>query len=153
MGRGAFLLARGFARRIRQQRLSGDIVYIASKNGIAVGPSNVAYGSIKAAQAHQARLLAAELGRDGVRVNIINPDAVIQGSQIWSEGWAEGRARAYGITVADLPQHYARRTLLGVEITPEDVAAAAMALVGGDLAKTTGVTLTVDGGLPAAFPR
>lgn len=88
-----------------------------------------------------------------MRVIVINPDAVIQGSGIWAGGWAEGRALAYGITVDDLPAHYARRTLLGVEITPEDVAAAAMALVGGERAKTTGATLTVDGGLPAAFPR
>jgi rhamnulose-1-phosphate aldolase/alcohol dehydrogenase len=153
MARGAYLLSRGFARRIRAQRLSGDILYIASKNGVAVGPSNVAYGSIKAAQAHQARLLAAELGKDGVRVNVINPDAVIRGSGIWGQGWAEGRAKAYGIAVEDLPAHYARRTLLNVEITPEDVAAAALALVGGELAKTTGAILPVDGGLPAAFAR
>ena len=153
MSRGSFLLSRGFARRIRQQRLSGDILYVASKNGIAVGPSNVAYGSIKAAQAHQARLLAAELGKDGVRVNVINPDAVIRGSGIWAQGWAEGRARAYGIAVDALPAHYAKRTLLNVEILPADVAAAAMALVGGELSKTTGAILTVDGGLPGAFPR
>lgn len=153
MARGSFLLSRGFARRIRQQRLSGDILYVASKNGIAVGPNNVAYGSIKAAQAHQARLLAAELGKDGVRVNVLNPDAVIRGSGIWAQGWAEGRARAYGIPVDALPAHYAKRTLLNVEILPQDVAAAAMALVGGELAKTTGATVTIDGGIPAAFPR
>jgi rhamnulose-1-phosphate aldolase/alcohol dehydrogenase len=153
MARGSFLLSRGFARRIRQQRLSGDVLYVASKNGVAAGPSNVAYGSVKAAQIHQARLLATELGRDGVRVNVLNPDAVIRGSGIWSQGWAEGRARAYGIAVEDLPAHYAKRTLLDAEILPEDVAAAAMALVGGDLSKTTGAILTVDGGLPAAFAR
>lgn len=153
MARGSYLLARGFARMIRRQRLGGDVLYIASKNGIAVGPSNVAYGSIKAAQIHQARLLAAELGKDGVRVNVINPDAVIRGSGIWAAGWAEGRARAYGIGVDDLPAHYAKRTLLKVEITPDDVAAAAIALVGGDLAKTTGAVVTVDGGLPVAFLR
>ncbi|MBL8699238.1 MAG: bifunctional rhamnulose-1-phosphate aldolase/short-chain dehydrogenase [Alphaproteobacteria bacterium] len=153
MARGAFLLSRAFARSIRRQRLGGDILYIASKNGVAVGPSNVAYGSIKAAQAHQARLLAAELGKDGVRVNVINPDAVIRGSGIWAHGWAEGRAKAYGITVDELPAHYAKRTLLNVEITPDDVAAAALALVGGELSKTTGAIVTVDGGVPAAFPR
>jgi rhamnulose-1-phosphate aldolase/alcohol dehydrogenase len=153
MARGAFLLSRGFARRIRLQRLTGDILYIASKNGIAAGPNNVAYGSIKAAQMHQARLLAAELGKDGVRVNVVNPDAVIRGSGIWAHGWAEGRAKAYGIAVDALPAHYAGRTLLNAEILPEDVAAAAFAFVGGDLSKTTGAILTVDGGLPAAFPR
>jgi rhamnulose-1-phosphate aldolase/alcohol dehydrogenase len=153
MARGAFVLSRCFARAIRQQRLGGDILYVASKNGVAVGPSNVAYGSIKAAQAHQARLLAAELGKDGVRVNVINPDAVIRGSGIWSHGWAEGRAKAYGISVDQLPAHYAKRTLLNVEITPEDVASAALALVGGELSKTTGAIITVDGGVPAAFPR
>ena len=153
MARGSFLLARGFARGIRQQRLGGDVIYIASKNGVAVGPSNVAYGSIKAAQLHQARLLAAELGKDGVRVNVINPDAVIRGSGIWAQGWAEGRAKAYGISVDELPSHYAKRTLLDVEITPDDVAAAAFSLVGGELAKTTGAIIPVDGGLAAAFTR
>ena len=153
MARGSFLLARAFVRQIRRQRLGGDIVYIASKNGVFVGPSNVAYGSIKAAQAHQARLLAAEVGGDGVRVNVINPDAVIRGSGIWAGGWAEGRAKAYGIAIDQLPEHYAKRTLLGVEITPEDVAAAAAALVGGDFAKTTGAIIPVDGGIPGAFPR
>jgi rhamnulose-1-phosphate aldolase/alcohol dehydrogenase len=153
MARGSFLLSRVFVRGIRQQKLGGDIVYIASKNGIFVGPSNVAYGSIKAAQAHQARLLAAEVGRDSVRVNVINPDAVIRGSGIWAQGWAEGRAKAYGIPVEKLPEHYAKRTLLNVEITPEDVAAAVACLVGGDLAKTTGAIIPVDGGIPAAFPR
>lgn len=153
MARGAFLLSRGFARRIRQQRLAGDILYVASKNGVAAGPNNVAYGSIKAAQMHQARLLATELGKDGVRVNVVNPDAVIRGSGIWADGWAEGRAKAYGIPVDALPAHYASRTLLNAEILPEDVAAAAFAFVGGDLAKTTGAILTVDGGLPAAFLR
>jgi NAD(P)-dependent dehydrogenase (short-subunit alcohol dehydrogenase family) len=128
-------------------------VYIASKNGVFVGPSNVAYGSIKAAQAHQARLLAAEVGGDGVRVNVINPDAVIRGSGIWAGGWAEGRAKAYGIPIDQLPGHYAKRTLLGVEITAEDVPAAAAALIGGDFAKTTGAIIPVDGGIPGAFPR
>jgi rhamnulose-1-phosphate aldolase/alcohol dehydrogenase len=153
MARGAFLCARAFARRVRAQRRGGDVIYVASKNGVFAGPANVAYGSIKAAQAHQARLLAAELGKDGVRVNTINPDAVIQGSGIWAGGWAEGRAKAYGIGVGELGAYYAKRTLLNVEILPEDVAAAAFCLVGGELSKTTGAIIPVDGGIPAAFPR
>ena len=153
MARGAFLCARAFARRARAQRRGGDVIYVASKNGVFAGPANVAYGSIKAAQAHQARLLAAELGKDGVRVNTINPDAVIQDSGIWAGGWAEGRANAYGVAVGELGAYYAKRTLLNVEILPEDVAAAAFCLVGGELSKTTGAIIPVDGGIPAAFPR
>ncbi|MBM3537741.1 MAG: bifunctional rhamnulose-1-phosphate aldolase/short-chain dehydrogenase [Planctomycetes bacterium] len=153
MTRGSLLLSQAFVRRLKAQGLGGDILYIASKNAVVAGPSNVAYGSVKAAQAHQARLLAAELGRFGIRVNTINPDAVIRGSGIWAAGWAEDRARAHGVTVDNLPKHYAQRTLLSVEVLPEDVADAAFCFVGGALSKTTGAMLPVDGGIPAAFPR
>ncbi len=153
MARGSLLLAQAFVRQLKFQVLGGDILYIASKNAIVAGPSNVAYGSVKAAQAHQARLLAAELGKFGIRVNTLNPDAVIRGSGIWDAGWAADRARAHGVTLEALPQHYAQRTLLSVEVLPEDVAAAAFCFVGGSLSKTTGAMLAVDGGIAAAFPR
>ncbi len=153
MTRGSLLLSQAFVRQLKRQSLGGDILYIASKNAIVAGPSNVAYGSVKAAQAHQARLLAAELGRFGIRVNTINPDAVIRGSGIWAAGWAADRARAHGVALEALPQHYAQRTLLAVEVLPEDIADAAFCFVGGALSKTTGAMLPVDGGIAAAFPR
>jgi rhamnulose-1-phosphate aldolase/alcohol dehydrogenase len=153
MDRGSLLLSQAFVRQLKRQSLGGDILYIASKNAVVAGPSNVAYGSVKAAQAHQARLLAAELGRYGVRVNTINPDAVIRGSGIWAAGWAADRAKAHGVSLDALPQHYAQRTLLAVEVLPEDIADAAFCFVGGALSKTTGAMLPVDGGIAAAFPR
>ena len=88
-----------------------------------------------------------------IRVNVINPDAVIADSNIWAGGWAEGRAKAYGITVEELPAYYARRTLLNEIIYPEDIAKACFVLVGGALSKSTGNMLNVDGGLPQSFPR
>ncbi len=153
MARGALLLSQAFVKRLKAQGLGGDILYIASKNAVFAGPSNSAYGSIKAAQAHQARLLAAELGKHGIRVNTINPDAVIRGSGIWDKGWAADRAKAYGVEPDKLAQHYAQRTLLNVEVLPEDIAEAALCFVGGALSKTTGAMLAVDGGIAAAFPR
>jgi rhamnulose-1-phosphate aldolase/alcohol dehydrogenase len=153
MTRGSLLLAQAFVRQLKLQSLGGDILYIASKNAVVAGPSNVAYGTVKAAQAHQARLLAAELGKYGIRVNTINPDAVIRGSGIWAAGWAADRAKAHGVALEALPQHYAQRTLLAVEVLPEDIADAALCFVGGALMKTTGAMLPVDGGIAAAFPR
>src|SRR3546814_11326200 len=111
------------------------------------GPNNVAYGSAKAAQLHMSRLLAAELGPDKVRVNVVNPDAVIEGSKIWESGWAEGRAKAYGIKVEELPAYYAKRTTLNESITTEDIAGAVFAFVSGLLKKSTGNVLNVDGGI------
>jgi NAD(P)-dependent dehydrogenase (short-subunit alcohol dehydrogenase family) len=138
---------------MRKQGFGGDIVNVVSKNAIVAGPNNTGYGSAKAAQAHLARLLAAELGPDKIRVNTVNPDAVIADSHIWAGGWAEGRAKAYGITVEELPAYYAKRTLLHETILPEDIANACFALVGGLLSKSTGNTLNVDGGVAAAFLR
>ena len=117
------------------------------------GPNNAGYGSAKAAQAHLTRLLAAELGPDRIRVNSVNPDAVISDSNIWAGGWAEGRAKAYGITVEELPAFYAKRTLLGETILPDDIANACYALVGGLLNKSTGNAINVDGGVAAGFLR
>jgi NAD(P)-dependent dehydrogenase (short-subunit alcohol dehydrogenase family) len=117
------------------------------------GPNNIAYGTAKAAQLHMSRLMAAELGKDKIRVNVVNPDAVIEDSFIWKGGWAEGRAKAYGITVEELPAFYAKRTLLNEVILPEDIANGVFAFVGGLFNKSTGNTLNVDGGVAAAFVR
>ena len=117
------------------------------------GPNNAGYGSAKAAQLHLSRLNAAELGKDGIRVNVVNPDAVISDSKIWAGAWAEGRAKAYGITVQELPAYYAKRTLLNEIILPDDIANACFAFVGGLLSKSTGNVLNVDGGVASAFVR
>jgi len=151
--KGQFLVSKKGIEIMRKQNFGGDIVNVVSKNSIVAGPNNAGYGSAKAAQAHLTRLLAAELGPDKIRVNTVNPDAVISDSNIWSGGWAEGRAKAYGITVEELPAYYAKRTLLNETILPEDIANACFAFVGGLLNKSTGNTLNVDGGVAAAFTR
>lgn len=151
--KGQFLVSQASVKLMRKQGFGGDIVNIVSKNAVVAGPNNAGYGSAKAAQAHLTRLLAAELGPDHIRVNAINPDAVIAGSNIWAGGWAEGRAKAYGITVEELPAYYAKRTLLNEIILPEDIANACFALVGGLLSKSTGNALNVDGGVAMGFLR
>jgi len=133
--------------------MGGDIVYIASKNAVVAGPDNVAYGAAKADQAHQVRLLAAELGGHGIRVNGVNPDAVVRGSGIFAGGWGARRAAVYGVPEEDLGAFYAQRTLLKKEVLPEHVAAAVFALTAGDLALTTGLLVPVDAGVAAAFLR
>ncbi|MGN6297132.1 MAG: bifunctional aldolase/short-chain dehydrogenase [Ginsengibacter sp.] len=151
--KGQFMVSQSCIHVMRSQGFGGDIINIVSKNSIVSGPNNIAYGSAKAAQAHLSRLMAAELGNDKIRVNIVNPDAVISNSNIWANGWAEGRAKAYGITVEELPAYYAKRTLLNETILPEDIANACFAFVGGLLNKSTGNILNVDGGIAAAFVR
>jgi len=151
--KGQFLVSKRGVEIMRKQGIGGDIINIASKNAVVAGPDNSGYGSAKAAQAHLTRLLAAELGGDKIRVNTVNPDAVITDSNIWAGGWAEGRAKAYGISVKELPSFYAKRTLLNEVILPEDIANACFAFVGGLLKKSTGNTLNVDGGVAAAFLR
>jgi rhamnulose-1-phosphate aldolase/alcohol dehydrogenase len=151
--KGQFLVSQSCIHEMRKQGFGGDIINIVSKNSIVAGPNNVAYGSAKAAQAHLSRLMAAELGGDKIRVNIVNPDAVISDSNIWAGGWAEGRAKAYGIKVEELPAFYAKRTLLNETILPEDIANACFAFVGGLLNKSTGNILNVDGGVAAGFVR
>ena len=153
MPRGSFLVSRESAQTMRRQGLGGDIVYIASKNAIAAGPKNIAYSSAKASQAHQVRLLAAELGEDGIRVNGINPDGVVRGSGIFSGGWGADRARVYGVKEEELGRYYAQRTLLKREILPEHVAEAVLALTNGSLEVTTGLLVPVDGGVPMGFLR
>jgi len=152
LNKGQFMLAREGVEILRKQGFGGDIIHIASKNGLVSGPNNVAYGTAKAAQQHMTRLLAAELGPEKIRVNTVNPDGVIVGSKIWEGEWAEGRAKAYGIKVEDLPAHYAKRNLLNEIILPEDIANGVFAAV-AILDKTTGGIINVDGGMPNAFVR
>ena len=151
--KGQFLVSQAGIATMRKQGFGGDIINIVSKNSVVAGPNNVAYGSAKAAQAHLSRLMAAELGQDQIRVNTVNPDAVITDSNIWAGGWAEGRAKAYGITVEQLPAYYAKRTLLNETILPDDIANACFAFAGGLLNKSTGNILNVDGGVAMAFVR
>lgn len=151
--KGQMLMTQSAIATMRGQALGGDIINIVSKNALVSGPNNAGYGSAKAAQLHLSRLNAAELGKDKIRVNVVNPDAVIAGSNIWSGGWAAGRAKAYGITIEELPAYYASRTLLNEIILPEDIANACFAYVSGLLNKSTGNTINVDGGIAASFVR
>ncbi|MFE9045494.1 bifunctional aldolase/short-chain dehydrogenase [Streptomyces sp. NPDC007818] len=153
MARGSFLVSREAARIMIRQKLGGDIVYIASKNAVFAGPNNIAYSATKADQAHQVRLLAAELGEHGIRVNGVNPDGVVRGSGIFAAGWGAQRAATYGIEEEKLGEFYAQRTLLKREVLPEHVASAVFALTGGDLTHTTGLHIPVDAGVAAAFLR
>lgn len=151
--KGQFFITQAAVAVMKKQAIGGDIINIVSKNALVSGPNNAGYGSAKAAQLHLSRLNAAELGTDGIRVNVVNPDAVISDSNIWAGGWAEGRAKAYGITVAELPAYYAKRTLLNEIILPADIADACFAFTGGLLNKSTGNVLNVDGGVAMAFVR
>ncbi|MEO6714992.1 MAG: SDR family oxidoreductase, partial [Mycobacteriales bacterium] len=153
MARGSFLVSRSAARLMIEQQLGGDIVYITSKNSVFAGPNNVAYGATKADQAHQVRLLAAELGEFGIRVNGVNPDGVVRGSGIFAAGWGAQRAAVYGVPEEELGAYYAKRTLLKREVLPENIANAVFVLVGGDLSHTTGLHIPVDAGVAAAFLR
>ncbi|HEY8917318.1 MAG TPA: SDR family NAD(P)-dependent oxidoreductase, partial [Chitinophaga sp.] len=151
--KGQFLVTQAGVEIMRKQDIGGDVLNIVSKNALMSGPNNAGYGSAKAAQLHLSRLNAAELGKDRIRVNVVNPDAVIADSKIWEGAWAEGRAKAYGIKVEELPGFYAKRTLLNEVILPEDIASACFAFVGGLLNKSTGNVLNVDGGVATAFVR
>ena len=151
--KGQFFITQAAVVVMKKQDIGGDIINIVSKNALVSGPNNAGYGSAKAAQLHLSHLNAAELGADKIRVNIVNPDAVISDSNIWAGGWAQGRAKAYGISIDELPAFYAKRTLLNETILPEDIANACFALAGGLLNKSTGNVLNVDGGVAAAFVR
>jgi NAD(P)-dependent dehydrogenase (short-subunit alcohol dehydrogenase family) len=153
MARGSFLVSQATTRVMLAQGFGGDIVYIASKNAVFAGPNNVAYGATKADQAHQVRLLAAELGEHGIRVNGVNPDGVVRGSGIFAGGWGAKRAAVYGVEEDKLGEYYASRTLLKREVLPEHVAAAVFVLCGPDLVHTTGLHVPVDAGVAAAFLR
>ena len=150
--KGQFLLSKTASKIMKKQGLGGNIVNIASKNGLVSGPNNAGYGTAKAAQMHLSRLLAAELAKDQIRVNTVNPDGVIVGSKIWEGKWAEGRAKAHGISVEELPAFYAKRNLLNKIIKPEDIANGVFAFL-AILDKSTGNTLNVDGGVANAFVR
>lgn len=151
--KGQFLITQAGVNILRKQNLGGDVINIVSKNALVSGPNNAGYGSAKAAQLHLSHLNAAELGKDRIRVNVINPDAVIEDSKIWKGAWAEGRAKAYGVKVEELPAFYAKRTLLNEIILGEDIANGCFALVGGLLNKSTGNVINVDGGVAAGFVR
>jgi rhamnulose-1-phosphate aldolase/alcohol dehydrogenase len=153
MAKGSFLVSRAAAKALIEQKLGGDIVYISSKNSLFAGPNNIAYSATKADQAHQVRLLAAELGEHGVKVNGINPDGVVRGSGIFAGGWGAKRAAVYGVPEEELGKYYASRTLLKREVLPENVASAVFVLCSADLSHTTGLHIPVDAGVAAAFLR
>jgi rhamnulose-1-phosphate aldolase/alcohol dehydrogenase len=153
MAKGSFLVSRRAAQTLIDQNMGGDIVYICSKNSLFAGPNNVAYGAAKADQAHQVRLLAAELGQYGIRVNGVNPDGVVRGSGIFAGGWGAQRAAVYGVPEEELGKYYASRTLLKREVLPENIANAVFVLTGGELSHTTGLHIPVDAGVAAAFLR
>lgn len=153
MAKGSFLVAKATARAMIEQGMGGDIVYISSKNSIFAGPNNVAYGAAKADQAHQVRLLAAELGEHGIKVNGVNPDGVVQGSGIFASGWGANRAAVYGVEEEDLGKFYAQRTILKREVLPDNIANAVFVLCTDQLSHTTGLHIPVDAGVAAAFLR
>ena len=153
LAKGSFMVARESAKIMIEQKMGGDIIYISSKNSVFAGPNNIAYSAAKADQAHQVRLLAAELGDKQIRVNGINPDGVVRGSGIFSAGWGASRAKVYGVKEEDLGLYYAQRTLLKREVLPENVANAVIALTAGELSHTTGLHIPVDAGVAAAFLR
>jgi NAD(P)-dependent dehydrogenase (short-subunit alcohol dehydrogenase family) len=153
MAKGSFLVSQAAARAMIAQGFGGDIVYIVSKNAVFAGPNNVAYSAAKADQAHQVRLLAAELGEHGIRVNGVNPDAVVRGSGIFAGGWGAQRAAVYGVPEEELAAYYAQRTLLKREVLPEDVARCVAAITSDEFSHTTGLLVPVDAGIAGAFLR
>jgi rhamnulose-1-phosphate aldolase len=153
MAKGSFLMAKAAAKAMIDQRLGGDIVYISSKNSVFAGPNNIAYSAVKADQAHQVRLLAAELGEHGIKVNGINPDGVVRGSGIFAGGWGAKRAAVYGVPEDQLGAYYAQRTLLKREVLPEHVANVAAQITSDEFSHTTGLHIPVDAGVAAAFLR
>jgi NAD(P)-dependent dehydrogenase (short-subunit alcohol dehydrogenase family) len=153
MAKGSFLVSRTAAKVLIEQGLGGDIVYISSKNSVFAGPNNIAYSAVKADQAHQVRLLAAELGEHGIKVNGVNPDGVVQGSGIFAGGWGAQRAAVYGVEESELGKFYAQRTLLKREVLPEHCAQAVFVLCSPEMTRTTGLHVPVDSGVAAAFLR
>jgi rhamnulose-1-phosphate aldolase/alcohol dehydrogenase len=154
LARGYFLIARGAFKILRRERTRGSIVFVASKNALVAGRNASAYSSAKAAELHLARCLAEEGGPAGIRVNTVNPDAVLRGSRIWDSSWREERAAAYGIEPEQLEEHYRQRTTLGVNVFPEDIAEAVLHFASETRSgKSTGNVLNVDGGVSAAYAR
>jgi len=151
---GYFLVAREAFRLLQKQGRGGQLVFVASKNALVAGKNAAAYSTAKAAEAHLARCLAEEGGQFGIRVNTVNPDAVLSGSRIWDSAWRQERAATYGVEPDQLEEVYRKRTTLGVSILPEDIAeAVAFFASSARSAKTTGNILNVDGGVAAAYPR
>jgi rhamnulose-1-phosphate aldolase/alcohol dehydrogenase len=150
---GHFLVARESMRLFKDQALGGSIVFVATKNVTAPGKDFGAYSAAKAAEAQLARVLAIEGGEHGIRVNMVNPDAVFDDSGLWSDEVRSQRAATYGIPADQLEAHYRQRNLLRAKITADDVAEAVLWLASDRAAKTTGAMIPVDGGVPGAFPR
>ncbi len=150
---GHFLVAREGLRIMKAQGTGGAFVFVATKNVMSPGKDFGAYSASKAAEAQLAKVLALEGGPHGIRSNIVNPDAVFRDSKLWSDDVRRERARAQGIGVDDLEDYYRKRNILARPILPEDVAEAVLFLASDRSAKTTGCTITVDGGLKDAFPR
>lgn len=150
---GYFLVSRETARLLKTQNLGGSIVFVASKNGLAASPNAAAYCTAKAAEIHLARVLALELAPSQIRVNVVNPDAVLRGSTIWTGKWSEERAAAYKIGTDDLEEHYRQRSLLKRSVFPEDVAEAIYYFCSAQSAKSTGNILNVDAGNAQSFTR
>ena len=151
---GYFLVSRTAFGLLREQRTGGSIVFVASKNALVAGKNAAAYSAAKAAELHLGRCLAEEGGGDGIRVNTVNPDAVLQGSRIWGSSWREERAAAYGIEPEELEEHYRQRNTLKVNIFAEDIAQAVLHFASSMRSgKSTGNILNVDGGVPAAYTR
>lgn len=154
LGTGYFLVGREAFRILERQGSGGSVIFVASKNAIVAGPNAAAYSSAKALELHLARCLAAEGGAAGIRVNTVNPDAVLRGSKIWQGEWRKERADAYGLDADELEEHYRKRTVLGVNIYPSDIAEAVMHFASERRSgKSTGNILNVDGGVAAAFSR
>ncbi|MCF6411391.1 bifunctional aldolase/short-chain dehydrogenase [Pseudalkalibacillus salsuginis] len=150
---GYFLVAREAFKLMKDQLIGGNMVFVGSKNSIYAGKNAAAYSTAKAAEVHLARTIAADGGEHGIRVNTVLPDAVIRGSAIWDSKWKEERASSYGIEPDELEEHYRKRTILNVNVLPEDIAESIAFLASSKSAKTTGCMVTVDGGVPAAFTR
>jgi rhamnulose-1-phosphate aldolase/alcohol dehydrogenase len=154
LARGYFIVAREAARTLIAQGSGGSIVFIGSKNALAPSKGAAAYSAAKAAELHLARCLAEELGAHGIRVNTVNPDAVLEGSRIWDSTWREERARAYGISADELEDFYRERTTLKVTVLPADIVSAILFFCSTRRAgKSTGNILNVDGGIALAYPR
>jgi rhamnulose-1-phosphate aldolase/alcohol dehydrogenase len=153
LGTGYFLVAREAFKLMKAQGIGGNMVFIGSKNSIYAGKNATAYSAAKALEAHLARCIATEGGEFGIRVNTILPDAVLQGSAIWSSNWRNERAAAYGIEPDQLEEYYRKRTTLQVNVFPKDIAEGIAFFASSKASKTTGCMLTVDGGVPAAFTR
>jgi len=150
---GYFLVSREAFRLMRKQGIGGAVVFVSSKNGLAASPNASAYCTAKAAEIHLARCLALEGAEAGIRVNVVNPDAVLRGSKIWEGEWLEQRASTYKTDKEGLEEMYRQRSLLKRSVLPEDIAEAAYFLASDLSAKSTGNIINVDAGNKESFTR